>query len=75
MTMLRDSLYTAGYLGVCPVLNDWLQKQPWIQEYPSSTPLLLSGITGGLFAAIASQPADTAKTRMQVGLPSYRHRR
>ena len=71
MTMARDSLYTAGYLGICPVLYDWLQHQPWIQDYHSSTPLLMSGITGGLFAAIASQPADTVKTRMQVSISSY----
>ena len=66
-TAVRDSLYTSGYLGICPVMNDWLQSQPWMSDYHGSTPLLVSGITGGLFAAVASQPADTVKTRMQVG--------
>ena len=66
MTLGRESFYTAGYLGICPVLHDWIKRQSWAADYPASMPTLVSGITGGLFAGLASQPADTAKTRMQV---------
>lgn len=31
------------------------------------TSLVLAGIAGGTFGAVASHPFDTAKTRMQVG--------
>lgn len=58
----RETMYAAGYLGLCPVLNDALRKQ----GYTAGTSLLVSGMTGGIFAAAMSQPFDTMKTRMQA---------
>lgn len=61
-TLARESLYTCGYLGVVPVLRDALVQR----QYPEGTATIAAAITGGLFAATASQPPDTIKTRMQV---------
>ncbi|KAK9824556.1 hypothetical protein WJX72_011293 [[Myrmecia] bisecta] len=77
MTAVRESVYTAGYLGLMPVLSEILSGHPAMQQFPAGTPLLLSGLTAGLAAALLTQPADTAKTRMQAFLnhdthPQYR---
>ena len=61
-TIARESLYTCGYLGVVPVLRDSLQQQGWSE----GTAKITAAVSGGLLAAIASQPPDTIKTRMQV---------
>jgi len=65
-TAMRESIYTSGYLGVVPVFREYLQQLPSMRQYPESVPTIVSAISGGLFAAFASQPADTIKTRMQV---------
>ena len=64
--MIRESLYAAGYLGVCPILREALEEHPATRSMPGG-PLILSGITAGLLATVTSHPADTIKTRMQVG--------
>jgi Mitochondrial carrier protein len=64
--MMRDSIYTACYLGVCPMLREFLEQHPSMEPYPTGTPLLVSGVAAGLTATVATQPADTIKTRMQV---------
>ena len=43
MTASRESLYTAGYLGIVPVLYKSLNEAPWMADYPASAPLLISG--------------------------------
>ncbi|GBF91836.1 hypothetical protein Rsub_04941 [Raphidocelis subcapitata] len=58
----RETLYAAGYLGLCPVLYDTLREK----DYSPSTSMIASGIIGGVFAAAASHPFDTVKTRMQA---------
>lgn len=37
-----------------------------LQEYPSGTAMMAAGVAGGVFAAAASHPFDTIKTRMQA---------
>lgn len=66
ITMMRESLYAAGYLGVAPLLREALEQQPGVRSMPGG-PLILSGISAGLLATVTTQPADTIKTRMQVG--------
>jgi hypothetical protein len=61
-TIARESLYTCGYLGVVPVLRDVLLQRQWSE----GTATMTAAVSGGLLAAIASQPPDTIKTRMQV---------
>ena len=58
--------YACGYLAVAPLLRKKLAEQEAIAAVPGA-PLVLSGITAGLLATVATQPADTIKTRMQVG--------
>ncbi len=67
---IRESIYTGSYLGLCPVLKGYLDDRDLLQDYPASSSLVLSGITAGLFAAFATQPIDTAKTRQQAFLDS-----
>ncbi|EIE26829.1 mitochondrial carrier [Coccomyxa subellipsoidea C-169] len=70
---IRESVYTGSYLGLCPVLKGYLDDRDLLQDYPASSSLVLSGITAGLFAAFATQPIDTAKTRQQAFLDSKVH--
>ena len=65
-TAIRDSVFTASYLGLCPSLKEFLDRQQALQQAPPGTTLALAGISGGLFAAALTQPVDTAKTRMQA---------
>ena len=37
-----------------------------VRRTHEALPFVLSGIAGGLFAALVTQPADTIKTRMQA---------
>lgn len=67
MTAFRETFYTAGYLGICPVLKEHLQNLPALEGYPSGIPSVLAGTSAGLLAAVVTQPSDTIKTRMQVG--------
>eukprot|EP00877_Chromochloris_zofingiensis_P003385 jgi/Chrzof1/13047/Cz07g17260.t1 len=62
----RETLYAAGYLGLCPILYDYLKGNPALKEYPSGTAMMAAGVAGGVFAAAASHPFDTIKTRMQA---------
>ncbi|KAF5832324.1 mitochondrial carrier domain-containing protein [Dunaliella salina] len=67
----REGLYAGGYLGLFPVFRSMLDEQG-ASPYTS---LILAGIAGGTFGAVASHPFDTAKTRMQAFMydkPEYR---
>lgn len=67
-TTIRETVYTGSYLGLCPLLKSYLDEKKLLEGYPAGTSLVLSGITAGLFAAFATQPVDTAKTRQQAFL-------
>mmetsp|Transcript_12533 Transcript_12533/g.27025 ORF Transcript_12533/g.27025 Transcript_12533/m.27025 type:complete len:270 (-) Transcript_12533:957-1766(-) len=70
----RESLYAAGYLGLFPVLKDFLDTK-YKDDLPAGSSLAIAGITGGVFAAACSHPFDTSKTRMQAFMyskPEYR---
>lgn len=65
-TILRESLYASGYLAVAPLLREALARQPALADVPGG-PMVVSGVLAGVLATVATQPADTIKTRMQVG--------
>jgi len=64
---LRESVYTAGYLGLSPVVTAHLQQTTTFSNSP-----LASKITGaclaGIMAAIVTHPVDTAKTVIQADI-------
>lgn len=64
--MMRESLYTAGYLGVAPLLKAKLTGHSAFEGTPGAA-LVVSGVSAGILATLTSHPADTIKTRMQVG--------
>ena len=65
-TAIRESIYTGSYLGLCPVLQTYIDRTALARQGPPGTSLVLSGISAGLFASFVTQPIDTAKTRMQA---------
>jgi len=62
---LRESIYTAGLLGMVPVCKKNFREHFGLNNTVSS---MLGSIFAGLFCAALSHPADTIKTRMQGGL-------
>ena len=65
-TTIRECIYTGSYLGLCPVLQSYIDQTAFAKEGPPGTSLVVSGISAGLFASFVTQPIDTAKTRMQA---------
>jgi len=63
MTALREGVYTGGYLGVTPVIREFLQKSfpSWNEEGCRA----IGSVCGGLFACYLSHPCDTIKTCIQ----------
>eukprot|EP01023_Acetabularia_acetabulum_P039065 TRINITY_DN3746_c0_g1_i1.p1 TRINITY_DN3746_c0_g1~~TRINITY_DN3746_c0_g1_i1.p1 ORF type:complete len:276 (-),score=37.23 TRINITY_DN3746_c0_g1_i1:1230-2057(-) len=72
-TACREAIYCGGYLGVAPVLRQLMDQSDQFQGLPNGSKLLLSGIMGGLFAAVFSQPFDTVKTIMQANLDTKKN--
>ena len=63
--MMRESLYTAGYLGVAPLLKTTLREHEAFEGMPGAA-ALAAGVSAGILATVTSHPADTIKTRMQA---------
>jgi len=68
-TVVRESIYTGGYLGLAPVLTKQLLASDIGmfkgKEFASG---LGGSIVAGVFAALLTHPADTSKTCMQADL-------
>jgi len=68
-TVVREAIYTGGYLGMAPVLTKTLITSDMEmfkgKEYVSG---LAGSTTAGVIAAVLTHPADTAKTCMQADL-------
>merc|ERR1712083_967035 len=70
--MVRESIYTMGYLGIAPVIQDRMNNSDgsfgeWCRSNPISSSIL-SAIMGGSFAAVLTHPVDTAKTCIQADI-------
>lgn len=61
----REALYTAGYLGLAPLITARLvQDSPYLGDRPLAASIL-GACTAGTLAAITTHPVDTAKTCLQ----------
>ena len=56
------------YLGLSPVLQEMLEKQPALADAPPGATFFMAGCAAGLTSALLTQPMDTVKTRLQAFL-------
>ncbi|CAM6105283.1 unnamed protein product [Calypogeia fissa] len=75
-TVVRESIYTATYLGVSPLLQERLMVGSYL-SHKAMLAMFLAALVSGTAAALITQPFDTIKTRMQANLdlPHYRKMR
>jgi len=72
-TMVRESIYTMGYLGVAPVVQKRLSDfNPYFHEHYVITSVV-SAMIGGTFASLLTHPVDTAKTCVQSDLTGQKY--
>ena len=62
LASIREGLFTAGYLGITPLLSRYFQENYNTHENNSK---VYASIIAGLIAAPLSHPFDTMKTGMQ----------
>jgi hypothetical protein len=65
--VVREAIYTAGYLGLAPVAKGRLETAHAFFENDTYSSLV-SACIGGTTAAMLTHPVDTAKTCIQVSL-------
>ena len=72
----REGVYTAGYLGVTPVVSKFLQTNfkdgIGASEYGSR---FIGAIAGACFGALLSHPIDTVKTLLQSDVEGKKYTR
>jgi len=68
-TGIRDSFYCGAYLGVAPAIKDAAEEHfenyPLLAAHNHWLPFVLAGPTGGLLAAVITQPIDCIKSCQQ----------
>lgn len=64
---VREALYTAGYLGLAPVVATKMAAMPGRAE-SHLTNTIGSSIVAGTLAAMVTHPVDTAKTKVQADI-------
>ena len=71
-TMLREALYTSGYLSVAPIITARImQNEGWGDRFWASA--VLGSCCAGVIANVLSHPVDTSKTIMQADLAAATH--
>lgn len=65
-TILRDGPYTASYLVLTPYFASLAKKYTAIKH--DLVTILTGGSTAGILAAVATQPFDVIKTKLQTNL-------
>jgi hypothetical protein len=60
----REAVYTAGYLGLAPVITARLMEGSGLRERPLAASIA-GACTAGTIAAVLTHPVDTAKTCVQ----------
>jgi solute carrier family 25 (mitochondrial carnitine/acylcarnitine transporter), member 20/29 len=68
--MVRDALYVSGFLGVTPLLQDYLMTHQKMQALEAG---LCASLFGGIVAAVPSHPLDVIKTCMQGDLAKVKY--
>jgi hypothetical protein len=68
--MARDALYVSGFLGVTPLLQDYLMDHQGMQSLEAG---LVASLCGGIVAAVPSHPLDVIKTCMQGDLEGTKY--
>lgn len=63
--MMRDALYVSGFLGITPLLQDYLMKSYQMESLHAG---FIASLIGGIIAAVPSHPFDVIKTCMQGDL-------
>lgn len=66
--MTRDGVFTAGYLGLGPVLQGAVATSLGSSDPDEMKVRVVAGSIAGVTAAVVTQPFDVAKTRLQVDL-------
>ncbi|KAK4535476.1 hypothetical protein CDCA_CDCA05G1501 [Cyanidium caldarium] len=64
-TAIREGIYTGGYLGLAPLLRAEFEQ---MYGHGGMVPFAASAVCAGVFAASASQWADTIKTIQQADI-------
>lgn len=65
-TCIRESGWTGCFLGLAPVIKDALQHDSQFFRQSEVAATAMASILSGQMAAIATQPADVIKTRLQA---------
>lgn len=68
--MCRDALYVSGFLGITPLLQDYLMKNYSMNGVEAG---LCASLVGGIVAAVPSHPFDVIKTCMQGDLSQKKY--
>lgn len=73
-TVIRESIYTMGYLGIAPVIQDRLLNSSniFLREHIIFTSAI-SAMMGGTIAALITHPVDTSKTCIQSDLKGNKY--
>jgi len=65
----RESIYTAGYLGLSPVVTNHLNEIDKFEERPLAANII-GACLAGTAAALVTHPIDTVKTMVQADIES-----
>lgn len=63
--VVREAIYTAGYLGLAPIAKDYLARSNDYFRENELVATIIGSCIGGTVAAVLTHPVDTAKTCMQ----------
>jgi hypothetical protein len=70
---LREGIYTAGYLGLAPVLTKRISEMPGREESHLGNTLIGSCVAGTV-SALLTHPTDTAKTVYQADIEGVQYK-
>jgi hypothetical protein len=72
---MREGIYSAGYMGVGPVVRSYLYDNYRDTFQSEDQARIVGAIIAGLFGAYVSHPFDTIKTCMQGDIEKAKYKR